>query len=140
MSSSITSNIVYQLINVGDPSLSPDGARVAFVKSSIDRESMETVSHIMVTQVVSGESSRFTSGDKDTGPRFSPDGARLAFLRPDDKNRKQIWAISTAGGEALKLTALPGGITDVSWSPDSGSLAFVSDVDQIGRASCRERV
>jgi dipeptidyl aminopeptidase/acylaminoacyl peptidase len=129
MSSSITSDIVYQLINVGDPSLSPDGARVAFVKSSIDRKSMETVSHIMVTQVVSGESSRFTSEDKDTGPRFSPDGARLAFLRPDEKGRKQIWAIPTAGGEALKLTDLPGGITDVSWSPDSGSLAFVSDVD-----------
>ena len=40
MSNTITSDIVYQLINVGDPSLSPDGVRVAFAKSSIDHESM----------------------------------------------------------------------------------------------------
>ncbi len=129
MSNTITSDIVYQLINVGDPSLSPDGARVAFAKSSIDRESMETVSHVMMMDVASGESSRFTSGDKDSGPRFSPDGKSLAFSRPDSKGRKQIWAIPTAGGEALKLTDVPGGITDVAWSPDSGSLAFASDVD-----------
>ena len=129
MSNPITSDIVYQLINVADPSLSPDGARVAFAKSSIDRESMETRSHVMVMEVDTGETSRFTSGDKDSGPRYSPDGARLAFLRPDDKDRKQIWAIPTAGGEALKLTDVPGGISDVAWSPDSGSLAFVSDVD-----------
>jgi dipeptidyl aminopeptidase/acylaminoacyl peptidase len=129
MSNSITSDIVYQLINVGDPSLSPDGARVAFAKSSIDRESMETHSHVMMMDVDSGEASRFTSGDKDSGPKFSPGGATLAFLRPDDKGRKQIWSIPTAGGEALKLTDVPGGISDVAWSPDSGSIAFISDVD-----------
>ena len=129
MSNTITSDIVYQLINVGDPSLSPDGVRVAFAKSSIDHESMETVSHVMMMDVASGESSRFTNGDKDSGPRFYPDGKPLAFSRPDSNGRKQIWAIPSAGGEALKLTNVPGGITDVAWSPDSGSLAFVSDVD-----------
>lgn len=129
MSRPITSDIVYQLINVADPSLSPDGARVAFAKSSIDRESMQTRSHVIVMEVDTGETSRFTSGDKDSGPQYSPDGARLAFLRPDDKDRKQIWAIPTAGGEALKLTDVPGGISDVAWSPDSDSLAFISDVD-----------
>jgi len=61
------------------PAWSPDGARVAFAKSSIDRESMETVSHVMMMDVASGESSRFTNGDKDSGPRFSPDGKSLAF-------------------------------------------------------------
>lgn len=129
MSSPITSDIVYQLISVADPSMSPDGARVAFVKSRIDRESMETSSHLMMMDVETGETSRFTGGDKDSGPRFSPDGARLAFLRPDDKGRKQIWAIPTSGAEALKLTDVPGGISDMAWSPDSSSLAFISDVD-----------
>ena len=67
MSNTITSDIVYQLINVGDPSLSPNGARVAFAKSSIDHESMETMSHVMMMDLASGVSSRFTNGDKDSG-------------------------------------------------------------------------
>ena len=46
MSNTITSDIVYQLINVGDPSLSPNGARVAFAKSSPFPEPSSAAEHV----------------------------------------------------------------------------------------------
>jgi dipeptidyl aminopeptidase/acylaminoacyl peptidase len=129
MPSPITPELVYELVSVGSPSLSPDGGRLAFVRSQVDRESMETRSRIMVMDVASGESAPFTGGKSDTSPRFSPDGCHLAFVRPDEAGKSQVWVMSTGGGEARKLTDVAGGITDIAWSPDSDALAFVSDVD-----------
>ena len=129
MPSPITPELVYELVSVASPSLSPDGGRLAFVRSQVDRESMETRSQIVVLDMASGESAPFTGGKSDSAPRFSPDGRHLAFVRPDDADKSQIWVMPTGGGEARKLTDVTGGITDVAWSPDSGALAFVSDVD-----------
>ena len=129
MPSSISPDLVYKLVSVASPSLSPDGSRLAFVRSQIDQESMENRSQIVLMDLSSGESAPFTSGKSDSSPRFSPDGRHLAFVRPDDKGKSQIWTMPTGGGEALKLTDVAGGITDIAWSPDSSALAFVSDVD-----------
>ena len=129
MPSTITPELVYELVSVGSPSLSPDGGRLAFVRSQVDRESMETRSQIVVMDLASGESASFTGGKSDTSPKFSPDGRHLAFVRPDDAGKSQAWVMSTCGGEARKLTDVAGGITDIAWSPDSDALAFVSDVD-----------
>ena len=125
----ISPDIVYELVGAASPSLSPDGARLAFVRSRVDRESAETRSQVMMRDMGTGETAAFTSGPRDSNPRFSPDGRWLAFVRPDDKGKAQLWTMPTGGGEAGKLTDVPGGITDVAWSPDSSSLAFVSDVD-----------
>lgn len=129
MPSPITPELVYELVSVASPSLSPDGGRLAFVRSQVDRKSMEARSQIMVLNMASGESSPFTSDKSDSSPRISPDGLHLAFVRPDDAGKPQIWVMPTGGGEARKLTDVAGGITDIAWSPDSGALAFVSDVD-----------
>ena len=129
MSRSISPDLVYELVSVGSPSLSPDGAGLAFTRSQVDRDSMETQSRIFVMDVESRVCARFTSGERDASPRFSPDGKHLAFVRPDDGGKAQLWVIATGGGEARRLTSLAGGITDVAWSPDSSALAFVSDVD-----------
>ncbi len=129
MPSPITPELVVELTNVADPNLSPDGNRVAFVQSSIDRDSLRQQSKIIVADASSGEAAVFTGGDEDGSPRHSTDGASLAFVRPDGKGREQIWIIPTSGGEARQLTSVPGGVTGIAWSPDSRSIAFVSDVD-----------
>ena len=41
-----------------------------------------------------------------------------------------MWLLNRAGGEALQLTDIKGGIDDYAWSPDSKRLALVvSDPD-----------
>ena len=67
---------VYALTSVGDPRLSPDGSRVAYVVNRIDREESRYRSAIWVTQLDDpGEPRQFTSGERsDWSPRWSPDG------------------------------------------------------------------
>ena len=111
------------------PSISPDGTRLAFVRTVVDREQMEVRSQIMMMSLPNSGPDPFTHGNKDAAPRFSPDGLSIAFVRPDDKDRKQLWLLPTVGGEARRLTDLAGGVREHAWSPDSRRLAFVSDVD-----------
>ena len=128
MPSGITPKYVYDLVTVGDPSLSPDGTRVAYTRSKTERETSEDSSIIVMRDIESGASSPFTGGPKDSHPIFSPDGDFLAFLRPDENGKGQLWLIPTSGGEARKLTSVEGGVSQPTWSSDSRRIAFVSDV------------
>ena len=125
----IAPDLIYQIKAVSDPDLSPDGTHLAFTVSWTDKESMEDRSQIQMVQISNGEPVAFTQGTRDANPRFSPDGRSLAFLRRDDKKRRQVWVMGAQGGEARQLTELPGGVTELQWSPDSQSIAVVSDVD-----------
>src|SRR3954452_20917016 len=98
---------VYELANAGDPRVSPDGSRVAFVVTTIDRESSEYRSAIwLVPTDGSAEPTQFTSGAKrDGSPRWSPDGRRLAFVSnrgEDKKTPAHLYVMRADGGEPTK--------------------------------------
>src|SRR5687768_11912290 len=76
---------------VADVQLSPDGRRIAYVLSEIDREADDYRTSIWVVDVNGGEPRRFTYGPKkDSAPRWSPDGAQLAFLSDRDGDAPQL--------------------------------------------------
>ena len=129
MAQPIPPEFVYDLISVVAPALSPDGTRLAWVRSAVDREEMEYRTEIMMAQMPGGPPRSFTRGPADSEPRFSPDGNWIAFLRPDGNGIRQIWLIDLCGGEARQVTSGPADAAGHSWSPDSRSLAFVSKVD-----------
>ena len=123
---------IYELVNAGDPRISPDGSRVAFVVTAIDREANEYRGAVWVAPLDgSAEPRRFTSGERrDTTPRWSPDGKWLAFAsnRGDDKTPMNLYVIPAEGGEARKLTDLKESVEEIVWSPDSTRIAFVARV------------
>ena len=108
MPSPITPQLVYDLVNVADPSISPDGTKVAYTRSEIERETSESNSTIVLQDLKSGVSSQFTGGPKDSLPMFSPDGDTLSFVRVDEDGNRQLWLIQTSGGEARRLTSVKG--------------------------------
>jgi dipeptidyl aminopeptidase/acylaminoacyl peptidase len=119
--------------DVSDPQLSPDGAWVAYTVRAADTTKDRRQSDLWMTSWDGTRQVRLTwSAESEHTPRWSPDGRRLAFLssRGDPHDVDQLWLLDRAGGEAERVTALPGGISDFAWAPDGRRLALiVSDPD-----------
>src|SRR5919204_6927125 len=102
---------IYALTSVGDPRLSPDGRRVAYVVTGVDGEANRYRSAIWVAPLDGSEKPRrLTSGERSDGsPRWSPDGRWLAFVsnRDDDEEKKahgELYVMPADGGEPRRLT------------------------------------
>ena len=138
MNRPLSPEMVRHLKGVSDPSISPDGARVAFVYSWVDSESLDGHSQIHMAnlqELDATQAAAFTQGPRDGSPRFSPDGLSLAFLRPDSNSIRQIWLIPVNGGEARQLTHSTGNIIDMAWAPYSSQLVYSADTDPEGAGS-----
>jgi dipeptidyl aminopeptidase/acylaminoacyl peptidase len=121
----MTPDDLYEITWVGECDISPDGARVAFVATKMDRENDAYKSAIWVVDTAGGEPRQFTAGAKrDTAPRWSPDGTSLAFLSERGEEKPQLAIIPAGGGESRLLTKLPLGAGAPMWSPDGGQIVF----------------
>jgi dipeptidyl aminopeptidase/acylaminoacyl peptidase len=124
---------VYELVNAGDPRLSPDGSRVAYVVTRIDKEASEYQSAIWIAPTDgSAAPTQFTAGAKrDGNPRWSPDGRWVAFTSnrgEDKKTPAALYVIPAQGGEPRKLTDVKESVESLVWSPDSKRIAFTARV------------
>jgi dipeptidyl aminopeptidase/acylaminoacyl peptidase len=121
----MTPDDLYGINWLGECDISPDGRRVAFVATKIDRESDTYKSAVWVVDTSGGEPRQFTAGAKrDSSPRWSPDGKWLAFVSERGDEKPQLYLMPADGGESRKLTSLALGAGVPAWSPDSRSLAF----------------
>ncbi|MEY2399581.1 MAG: hypothetical protein QOJ00_2755 [Actinomycetota bacterium] len=115
------------LVNVDDPRVSPDGAFVAYVVTSIDVEANEYRSRIWLADASgSAEPRPLTAGAaRDKTPRWSPDGSSLAFVSHREDAGSQVYVLPVfGGGEAVCIASSPEEIDDVAWSPDGATVAF----------------
>jgi dipeptidyl aminopeptidase/acylaminoacyl peptidase len=114
---------------VSDPQLSPDGAWVAYSVSTADTAADKRDTDVWMSRWDGKRSVRLTySKDRERSPRWSPDGRYLAFLssREDPREVEQVWLLDRTGGEAERVTDLPGGVSDFAWSPDGSRLALIA--------------
>ena len=66
-------------------------------------------------------------------PAFSPDGRWVAFLRAEPKGKPQLHVVEAGGGEPVRLTDAPLGVSDPRWSPDGRRLVYGARVPDEGR-------
>jgi dipeptidyl aminopeptidase/acylaminoacyl peptidase len=125
----LTPEDLYEIALVSDAQIAPDGQRVAYVRTVLDRARNDYRSSIWLVDLPTGEPARFTTADaRDSFPRWSPRGDRLAFL-PNRSGTDQVWLIDLHGGEARQLTRFPRPVTHLAWSPDSSTLAVVTTAE-----------
>jgi Tol biopolymer transport system component len=108
-----------------DPSWSPDGTKVVFVRRSATGSEIWLMSSSGTGQVQLSHTFR-DSPAYAGAPRWSPDGSRIVFLRSASPNGwGDLYVISAAGGLEKKLTTGKFVVTAAAWSPDGTQLAFV---------------
>ncbi|MFY0583236.1 LpqB family beta-propeller domain-containing protein [Cystobacter fuscus] len=105
-----------------EPSVSPDGTRVAFVSSR------EGDPELYVMKADGTDVRRLTHFPReDMAPRWSPDGQWISFLS-DREGRTRLYVMKPDG---TQLRPVSGGATvgeerEPAWSPDGRRLAFVA--------------
>ncbi len=122
---------LWSLKFVGDPQVAPDGGRVAFVVTALDRENDGYVSRVWIAETDDPTSARPLTnppGDspiRETMPRWSPDGTALAFAS-NREGPNHIWLIDPSGGEAVRVSDHTGNYAGLNWSPTGSALTFVA--------------
>jgi len=85
-----------------------------------------------VVDAATGAARQVTSGNwNDSDPEWSPDGTRIAFVsdrtsgETDWEGRhSDVWVVSAAGGESVRVSDHEEADIDPAWSPDGRTLAF----------------
>ncbi|OGU07663.1 MAG: hypothetical protein A2W29_02035 [Gemmatimonadetes bacterium RBG_16_66_8] len=121
-----------RLRSVGDVRFSPDGSRIAYTVSNNDGPG-RPYTQVWVLSVSDGKSLRFAvEQEPSSDPTWSPDGQWIAFhgraggrsglvvAHPDGTGARLLAEIQSTNAP------LPGTGADITWSPDSRRIAFVS--------------
>ena len=126
------------LTGVMSPAVSPDGKRVAFVKSVPDFTADKNMKTLEVVDVATGALHALTkAGDDLSSPSWSPAGNAVAYISEGRNRQDQIFVVSTSGGPVREVTATKNGVEQFSWSPDSKQFAFVTQDDPANAAAAK---
>jgi dipeptidyl aminopeptidase/acylaminoacyl peptidase len=121
----LTPQQALNLRRIADLRFSPDGTRLAFTVTEPPKDTT-IATHIWVMDIATKQVRQYTYSDKtENSPRWSPDGKFLAFLSNRDEDR-QIYLLSSSGGDACAITSGKRGIASFAWSPDGKQIAFLA--------------
>jgi len=116
------------------PTISPTGARIAFVHGVGDTFSLYTIDRR------GRHAAQLLSAGLDVTPAWSPDGKTIAFSRLADDplaiDQATLYLAAADGSNVRQLGAVPVRGVSPSWSPDGRRIAFVSFADHNG-SSCQ---
>jgi dipeptidyl aminopeptidase/acylaminoacyl peptidase len=130
----ITHQDIWMMKRTGEPVVSPDGRWIVFSLTEPDYDPAKQTSDLWIVRADGSEPPRrltFTK-EPESGAAWSPDGKRVAFAtKREGDQAQQIYVLPMAGGEARRITNIPGGASDPQWRPDGQAILFESQFDPI---------
>jgi dipeptidyl aminopeptidase/acylaminoacyl peptidase len=122
---------------VSDPQVSPDGKTILFVVTHAINEGENGDYSSNIWRFANGKIRQLTLREgRNTDPRWSPDGRTILFMssrKTKQRSYTRLMTMSSSGGAArsileLKKGKVDGRIIDPKWSPDGGTIFFLSDM------------
>ncbi|HWT91206.1 MAG TPA: hypothetical protein VN179_08830 [Solirubrobacterales bacterium] len=100
----------------GEPNLSRDGSKIAFVRSG----------DVYAMEADGSRLRQLTSGPEiDSLPKVSPNGRYVVFERQPLQGETDLYIVSLAGGPERALATWPGDDHEAAFSPDGRAIVFV---------------
>src|SRR6266705_5148508 len=115
--------LTHTTANSGQPSWSPDGAKLAFMS---DRDGNREI--YVMNADGSGQTRLTNNLGTDVVPAWSPDGAKIAFAS-DHYGNIEIYVMNADGTNTTRLTSNSTVDFSPAWSPDGTRIAFQCDPD-----------
>jgi dipeptidyl aminopeptidase/acylaminoacyl peptidase len=109
--------------SVGSALISPDGNWVFYSESQLEWDKNRRQTKYYMIPATGGEPFQYIGEDGGSGFQFSPDGQYFTFTRTVEEKR-QIFLMRTAGGEAVQLTKHETSVGSYKWSADSKKIFF----------------
>ncbi len=114
---------IFALQQAGDVQASPDGRRIAYVRTAYDIMTDAPRRSVWLVDVATGVQTPLVAGAA-SSPRWSPDGGRIAYVAAEEGGKPQLYVRWLATGVSARITGLAESPGAISWSPDGRSIAF----------------
>ncbi len=123
-----TIETLYQIKNVSDPQISPDGQKIVYVVTEYNmfKGSSNSDLYLMDTDGKNQRQLTFTEA-ADYHPRWSRDNKSILFISTR-KNGAQAWVLPSNGGEAKQLTDYSLGVSSPEWIGSTSNIIFKTNV------------
>lgn len=114
------------LQSASDPQLSPDGTRIVYTRTVVDKQQDKPQTAIW-TVATDGSGDRFVATG--SGAMWSPDGKSIAYVGKGHAQGEQIFVLHFSdAGPGRQITNLAQAPANLHWSPDGRSIGFTMEV------------
>ena len=120
---------IFDLEYVTNPSISPDGTKVVYVRNFKDIMTDRDYSNLWITNIDGTQNRPLTQGNhNDVGPVWSHDGTKIAYRSNQQDEKMKLFVLYLDTKESVALTNSANAPGSVSWSYDNQQLAFTQFV------------